>query len=1331
MERFRTSPLAALVILLLACLSSLSCPRSFGALLSHESFAYPLNAGLPGQNGGEGFAGAWVAGVNAGVASSRFQVISPSLSYPGLGGEGARLRVTSGTAQGARRLLSQPMGTDGTVRYMSLLVRPDATPSASSYFGLQLLGSAGADLFAGKPGGGATQRYVLENAGGAGQVATTRNVTANEVVLLVLRLEFNAGNDRISLYVNPALGATEPAVADAVKTDLNLGTTVVPALTGPAAWSADELRVGTTFADVTPPAPDFQLRPVQTGNVTEHISVTRQVETVVPLPPGRTLTFALVGETYGAQIDSVTGAFSWVPGEREGSQRRTFTIRATSNVNPPASATVSFFLDVIEGNFAPQLEFIADQSVKEGSEFTYQLVATDSDEPRQNLFFAIQAGPPGLTTNSTPVQLYWRPTWAQRGRSYPVTVLVGDTMSGRASRSFTITVQARNHFTARWTGGASGAWDVPGNWDIGQVPHNSVDNVFDVQLSSGSQTAAIHVPGDVTIHDLSWTTGGSIELQSPSGLLSVEGNLTWAGGALAGPGQMTVHGRATIGGNQGGLLTLRDQARLVLKAQSELSSPMRCEGNVRVVVEATASLGVPQYGGFVRVGGVPELHNHGRISIWGQQQPIPFIYLYNLGTVFTYASTLDFDTNVLIAVLQEPGGHLSIGAGFDQGGTINGYALIRQGSTVFGQGYIHHARVEGRIQGRFNFEQLEFGPTAVSKFNLTGMPDRLSATQPIALDGQMELAMIGNFSPEPDQVFPIVQSAGPITGQFAGRPLGQRVQVPGTGQSLLLTRSADAHSVELRRYLPPSVSLTVAPLSFRMAEFGGGLGGCYIAPDPAILLPEATLAGSSLTVAITDGYDAAVDRLEFRPNPAFPEADAITFEGPLGSVQTVRFRGTDFGTVQLSGGLMTCVLNAQADNEAAVALLGRLRYENTELTADWFTRPDMNYPQRTIVVTLTDALGATEVSRWVNFPFLWGLRLPSSVELPNGAEKELELLGWFSTGQVLPVRKMVTTWDDGACSVLMAANAEFPGRRSIKGQADVNCCLVVAESGNMQAATATYETYTRRVNIDEIVGELALPPLTRLFFELFGEGLAYASLPPRNCSLIQQMLTITTYPCETTPAGRQALPGNLTSLQPPTPFYALESLMQDTAAGRRLTELYRTHGAEVVRLFLAQPRLLVQAQQLVSAYQPGVVALLAGRGDTVPIYIPMITQVNDFWNALAEHASPALKAVLQQEQARFDNFRMFQNRTFNEWAGLLGIHVPFQPYLHISLMHREATKFHVALNDIPGVNLSLWRSLDLLTWTQVTNAEIQRDGTTLIFTDPTPPAGQAFYNVRP
>lgn len=1324
------SPPTLLGILLLAFLGSVSCPRSFGALLSHDSFAYPLNGALPGQNGGAGFAGAWLAGVNAGVPTSRFQVFTPSLSYPGLASDGVRLRVTAGAAQGARRLLAQPLGTDGTVRYVSLLVRPDATPSASSYFGLQLRGSAGADLFAGKPGGGATQKYVLENAGGAGQVATTRDVIANEVVLLVLRLQFNAGNDNFSLYVNPALGAAEPAVADAVKTNLDLGTNVVPALTGPAAWSMDELRVGETFTAVTPPAPDFQLRPVQWGFVTEHILVTRQVETVDPLPPGRTLTFALDGATHGATIHATTGEFTWVPGELDGGQRRNFTVRATSNANPPAAVTVSFFLDVNEANSLPQLEIIADQTVKEGSEFSYQLVATDSDVPVQNLSYAIPVAPPGLTV-SPAGRLTWRPTIAQGGRSYPVTVSAHDTMAGRAERSFTITVENRTRFSAKWQGGSSGDWNVPANWDIGRVPNNTVDDLFDVALD-GQQPAAILIPGDVTIHNLFWTAGGSIEIQSAAGTLAVQGTLHWGGGAVAGPGRMTVHGRATMRGGQGGPLVLRDQGRIMLKDRSELTTPLQCEGNVRLVVESTATLGMAEHGGFLRVGGgVPELVNDGRINVWGQEQPIPFIYLNNRGTVTTFANTLDFDTGAGLDMIQEPGGHLSVGAGFDREGIVNGNALFRQGSTIFGQGYIHQAHIEGQIQGRFSFNQLSFGPTAVSRFSLVGTPDRLSATQPIALAGQFELAPLQGFTPGPDDSFQIMSSGGDITGEFANAPFGQRVHQFG---SLLLTRAANLRSVSLGRFLPPEININSVPLAFRLPAVAGELGGCFVVPHPAVTLPEGTVAGGTLTVEITENYNAAVDQLAFRPNPTFPEADDIVFEGAFGSVQTVRFRGTAFGTMQLADGLMTCNLNAQADSEAAVALLGRLRYENTELTGNWFTNATMHYPPRTIVVTLTDANGANEVSRVVDFPFLWGIRLPESLQLTNGQQTVLHLQGWFSSQQVLPVPSLTTQWSESCTnrSVLVHPVALL-GQQGVIGKAAPYCCTITAQAGLLSAATSLQDSLTEVIPWNEL--DPIKQGLAKLIFGEEDVQYDFERIVLENqshaCPLfIGMFLTERRVECETTPGGRVSAQGGGDDTNSITTFYTLEALMKGTTSGQRLVNLYWQHAAEVVRIFLQQPFLLNEAKELSTTFHPGVTALLAGRGDTVTITPPMITLVNNFWNLLAQYASPALKAVLQQEQARFDNFQLFQDVTFSEWAGLLGIRVPFQPYLHISLMQREPTKFHLALNDVPGLDFSLWRSEDLKTWGRVTNATFERDGVAIIFTDPTPPAGAAFYQVR-
>jgi hypothetical protein len=1220
------------------------------------------------------------------------------------------------------------MGADGTVRYVSLLVRPDATPSPSSYFGLQVLGSAGADLFAGKPGGGATTRYVLENAGGAGQVASTRTVTANAVTLIVLRLQFNAGNDRISLYVNPTVGAAEPAVADAVKTDLNLGTTAVLALTGPAAWSADELRVGDSFASVLPPGPDFQLRPIPSGSATEHNVVTRSVQTVDPLPPERTLTFELVGETYGAQINPITGEFSWMPGEQEGGLRRTFTVRATSNANPPAGVTVSFFLDVTEGNQPPEFAPILDQSVTEGAEFTYPLVAVDSDDPRQIISYSLVVKPDGLTVSPTGV-LTWRPTLEQTGRSYPVTIFATDTMAGRAERSFTVTVVPRTGFVARWTGTADGDWNNPANWDIGRVPNDNATEFFDVLWEQHAVTA--RVTGDITVRSLSLSSGGTLDLQSPTANLTIRGSLHWNDGTLSGQGRMTVQGRATLVGLTTDALTLRDGCSLVLNGTSLLESPLRCEGDVRVVIDPSASLGVAADAGFVRLSGVPELRNEGTLRIWGQEQPIPFIFLSNRGRVTTFASTIDFQTGAVLDVVQEAGGQLSLGAGLDYGATLNGSVLLRSGSTAAGQAFMRQARVEGHIQGRFRFDRLSFGSTATSKFSLIEPRDHLSAIQPIVLDGHLELAGLQGTIPGPDDVFVLVSSAGNITGGFVGRPFGQRVPIPGLNETMLLTLSANPHRVELRKFLPAATSLLGLPLSFRLPEAASEVGGCFVVPHPATLLPEGTVAGSTLTVEITENYNGAVDRLGFRPNRSFPEADAIIFEGAFGSEQTVRFRGTAFGKVQVSGGLVTCRLEASADSEAAVALLGRLRYENTELTADWFTQPNMQYPPRTIVVTLTDANGANAVSRTVDFPVLWGIELPESLLLPNGRRHVLHLQGWFSTRQTLPVRYLAVTWSDGGCGVLNGSVPGTPGQQPVVGRPPAYCCTVTAGTNSLFARTQIYEGLIQEKNFDDdplLAGILALIELAES-----GPLGTHDGLP--NCPELwafthEYFIPECTYTTPTVQANLSGVAGAQTPVQSPTPIYTLEALMNETPAGRNWVNLYRQHGPEVVRMFLQHPFLMIQAQELQATFQPGILALLAGRGHTVPIYASMITQVNDFWNALAAHANPALREILKQEQARFDNFRMFQDRSFNDWAGLLGIRVPFQPYLHISLMKREASKFQLALNDVPGLDLSLWRSIDLQTWTQVTDAELERNGSTLIFTDLAPPAGQTFYSVR-
>ncbi|MEN9676797.1 MAG: tRNA(Glu)-specific nuclease WapA precursor, partial [Verrucomicrobiota bacterium] len=827
-------------------------------LLAHEPFAQAVG-NLVRANGGTGFASAWAAGV-PGASPNLFGTTTPALVFPGLVTTGARMR-SAGGAGGLLRPTALPLGEDGTVRYLSLLVRPDAAPTGAGYFGLLLLGSGGGNLFAGKPGGGSSLRYVIENGGGIGQIASTKTVVQNEVALLVLKLEFLPGADRISLFVNPELGS-EPATADAVKTDLDLGVLVGPALNGNAVWSADELRMGTTFASVIPSAADFALqRPLSENYVPEHVQITRQIQTVDPLPAGRTLAFELVGETFGATINPVTGEFTWVPGEDEQDQRRTFTVRVTSNATPPAAVETSFSLTVSEGNLPPQLAVIPDLTVTEGTPFSYPLDVSDPDRPLQGFNYSVLAGPEGFDVSTTG-ELKWSPTAAQLGRSFPVTVQVSDTgftPIGRAQRSFTVTARARNGFFVHWVGGAAGGdWNDPANWDIGRVPNNSATEVFDV-IWDDHYAGTIRVTGDIAVKSFTWSSEGTLSLPSPTDQFAVQGALRWTDGTLTGQGRLTVHGRATVSARRvDAPPILQDRFQLVFKSFCELESRLWCNGDVLVVVEPTATLGVAEGGGLVRLSGAPELLNEGSLRVWSSEPGVPFVFLRNRGRITTFAHTLRFQTGAANDLIQEAGGSLDLGAGVGAGATLNGKAVFLAGSTVLGDAHIREARLEGNVEGRLSFDRLSLAPTAVSRFELAAPRGSLSAIQPVTLAGRLELAPLRGFKPGPDQEFPIVTSGGEITGAFDGTPFGQRVNLPGGG-SFLLTRSVDARAVVLGKYRPPAVNIEGDPLTFRLPDGAGELGGCFVAPHPAISLPEGDWAGGLVEVSIAGGN--AFDRL--------------------------------------------------------------------------------------------------------------------------------------------------------------------------------------------------------------------------------------------------------------------------------------------------------------------------------------------------------------------------------------------------------------------------------------------------------------------------------------
>ena len=200
--------------------------------LAYEGFrlSFPVYA-----NGGTGFSGPWTG--------LRHTTLAKSLCFTKQKtSEGGSVSGQDGLA---RRDLALPLGSDGSTRYISFLVQPLSDPDGPSFFGLAI-----DPLFIGKPGGGAEDEYVIENSGGANQASSGVPAVVGRTSMLVVKFEFSSGPDVMTLYVDPTPGRPEPT-GDAVKTDLDLGlvSRMFLVSTG-ASYAIDEIRVGTTYADV-------------------------------------------------------------------------------------------------------------------------------------------------------------------------------------------------------------------------------------------------------------------------------------------------------------------------------------------------------------------------------------------------------------------------------------------------------------------------------------------------------------------------------------------------------------------------------------------------------------------------------------------------------------------------------------------------------------------------------------------------------------------------------------------------------------------------------------------------------------------------------------------------------------------------------------------------------------------------------------------------------------------------------------------------------------------------------------------------------------------------
>lgn len=216
-----------------------------GARVPEAVFEYSPGVNVHGLTGGVG----WATSGNEHGAGTHPVVESGSLTFGNLRTAGNSIKTTSFNWIGVDRYMTTTLGAPGTTVYMSFLARalePVGAGVYDPYFELTF-----DNLGYGTPG---SPNFGIEHEGGGGLVDTGIAATDHVTYFLVLRSRFASGNDVFGMWVNPP-GQPLPAVPDATKTDHDAGTPATINLGSRPRCQFDELRIGRTWADVSPTTP--------------------------------------------------------------------------------------------------------------------------------------------------------------------------------------------------------------------------------------------------------------------------------------------------------------------------------------------------------------------------------------------------------------------------------------------------------------------------------------------------------------------------------------------------------------------------------------------------------------------------------------------------------------------------------------------------------------------------------------------------------------------------------------------------------------------------------------------------------------------------------------------------------------------------------------------------------------------------------------------------------------------------------------------------------------------------------------------------------------------
>ena len=275
-------------------------------IYAYDGFDYSTGS-LEGQNGGTGWTTGWTTTAGSSADVNATGLTSPTSTLPTQGGN-AMMNTSSQFTQ--VRDLATTLGTDGTTAWFSFLIQPDGIGAG----GMSLVigdGTGAKDLVT--VGTNSNDFLITKNASAVGASFINNVLVDGQTYFLTVQIDFAAGNDTVTLYVDPTPGISTPdSVQTAQLTSADLGTFGEIGMIGGFSGNNtlfDELRVGTSFESVAPAIPNNSptvANPIADQTATQDAAFNFQfASNVFNDGDGDTL-------TYTATLDDDSGLPTWL-----------------------------------------------------------------------------------------------------------------------------------------------------------------------------------------------------------------------------------------------------------------------------------------------------------------------------------------------------------------------------------------------------------------------------------------------------------------------------------------------------------------------------------------------------------------------------------------------------------------------------------------------------------------------------------------------------------------------------------------------------------------------------------------------------------------------------------------------------------------------------------------------------------------------------------------------------------------------------------------------------------------------------------------------------------